>query len=72
MNVTVGTLIVLSSFFLLLSGSVQGSEFSDDSSSKVVFTDSGEAEIQENSRPRRFRFSEPSRWLVLIVMTEFI
>ena len=57
-----GTLIVLSSVLLLLSGSVQGSEFSNDSSSKVVFTDSREAEIQENSRPRRFRFSEPSRW----------
>ena len=36
----------------------------DDSSSfRVVFTSQGRgAEIQENSRPRRFRFSEPSRY----------
>jgi len=64
MKVTVG-LMALSSILLLLQGSVLCSEFDVDSSSlsssRVVFTDSGQAEIQENSRPRRFRFSEPSR-----------
>ena len=62
MKITVG-LMALSSILLLLPGYVHGSEFDgDSSSSRVVFTDSGQAEIKENSRPRRFRFSEPSRW----------